>query len=45
MNQRGPWPIHQNRTPEPYRASAWDESGVFVMNEKEKTGSPVFFCV
>jgi hypothetical protein len=46
MNQRGPWPIHRNRTPELYRASAWDESGVFVMNEKEKDRlSGLFLCL
>ena len=27
------WPIHRIRTPEPYRASAWDESGVFCCRE------------
>jgi hypothetical protein len=30
----------------PYRASAWDESGVFVMNEKEKDRLPgLFLCL
>ena len=34
MNQRGPWPIHRNRTPEPYRVAAWDESGVFTVRKE-----------
>jgi len=30
----------------PYHASAWDESGVFVMNEKEKDRlSGLFLCL
>ena len=28
-----PWPIHRSRMPEPYRASVWDESGVFCVDK------------
>ena len=28
-----PWPIHRSRTPEPYHASVWDESGVFCVDK------------
>ena len=43
MNQRGPWPIHQNRTPEPYRASTWDESGVFTVEKRRGRNINHFF--
>jgi len=37
-----PWPIHRNRTPEPYRASIWDESGVFTVAKKAMKKYPLF---
>ena len=42
------WPIHRSRTPEPYRASAWDESGVFTVEKRHEeisTISSYLFCV
>ena len=40
-----PWPIHRNRTPEPYRASTWDESGVFSWHTKEALKSDIRFSL
>ena len=38
-----PWPIHRIRTPEPYRAAVWDESGAFQVKKAVLRGC--FFVV
>ena len=37
------WPIHRIRTPEPYRAAVWDESGAFQVKKAVLQGC--FFAV